>query len=230
MRNLSIIIPAYNEGKRISSVLESILRFFGEDVNVLVVSNGSKDDTVKILIDWKTKHKNLNFLEFSEKLGKGGAIVEGLKIVNSDLIGFIDADDAFDLGYIKKILDESNDRFDCIIASKWKGRNFFQVNEPKLRKILSRGWNLFVRIFLNLEYRDTQAGAKFFKKKVKDSIGFNFISTGFAFDVELLKKIQNKKFHIEEVYVPSKHIEGSTFKIRHCSNMLKDLINIWRHG
>src|SRR3989344_6029767 len=223
MKNLSIIIPAYNEEKRISSVLESLIRCFGDNVNVLVISNGSKDDTIKILKGWKTRHKNFNFLEFSEKLGKGGAIIECLKVVNSDFIGFIDADDAFDLSYIKKILDESHDKFDCIIASKWKGINFFQVDEPSLRKILSRIWNILVRILLNLKYEDTQAGAKFFKKQVKNTIGFSFISKGFAFDTELLSKIEDNKFHIEEIYVPSKHIEGSTFKIQHCSVMLKDL-------
>lgn len=229
MKNLSIIIPAYNEGKRINSVLESLLRCFGNNINVLVVSNGSKDDTVKALRDWKVRHKNFDFLEFPEKLGKGGAIIAGLKIVDSDFIGFIDADDAFDLDHIKKLLDESYGKFDCIIASKWKGRNFFQVDEPNLRKILSRVWNILVKILLRLDYKDTQAGAKFFKKQVKDAIGSDFISKGFAFDVELLNKIRKNKFRIEEIYVPSKYIVGSTFKIRHCSVMFKDLIKIWRH-
>ena len=225
MTKISIIIPAYNEEKRIENTLNNLLQVF-EDAEILVVSNGSKDKTVEILEEWKNKNPNLDYLAFSEKLGKGGAIAEGLKKVSGDWIGFIDADDAFDLNEIKKNL-VNNRGFDCIISSKWKGKNIFQVNEPFLRKIMSRGWNVLVRFFLGLHYKDTQAGAKFFKKKVKEEMGLDFISKGFAFDVELLSKIKRKKFSISEVYILSKFVEGSTFSLKYCGDMFKDLIKIW---
>ena len=161
MQNWTLIIPAYNEGLRIKNSLDSLYKVFGNSIKILVVSNGSIDNTIEILKKEKEKHSNLNFLEFPDKLGKGGAILEGFKISKTKYIGFIDADDAFELVDIKKILDNF-DNFDCIIASKWKGRNFFQVDEPFLRKIFSRGWNVLVRIYLGLNYKDTQAGAKNF--------------------------------------------------------------------
>jgi len=226
LKKISIVIPAYNEEKRIKKTLNSLYNVFGSDAEILVVSNGSIDDTINILKKEKKKHSNLEFLDFSNKLGKGGAILEGLKIANGDYIGFIDADDAFDLEYIKKILNELNN-YDCIIASKWKERNFFQIDEPFLRKFLSRVWNILARIFLNLHYKDTQGGAKFFKKEVKDAIGFDFITKSFAFDIELLNKIKEKKFKIKEIYIPSKFIEGSTFSLKCCPSMFKDLIKIW---
>ena len=226
MTKISIIVPAYNEGKRIESTLNSLLSNF-PDGEIIVVSNGSKDNTVEILKKWKGKNKNLVYLDFSEKLGKGGAILEGMKIANGDWVGFIDADDAFDLKYLKaRLLSLSH--YDCIIASKWKNKNIFQVNEPIVRKILSRAWNILVRVLLNLNYYDTQAGAKFFKKEVNNKIRYNFISRGFAFDVELLDKIRKNNFNINEVYVPSKFIPGSSFKLRHCRQMFKDLLKIWR--
>ena len=226
MVKISIIVPAYNEGKRIGSTLNSLLSNF-HDEEIIVVSNGSKDNTIEILKEWKSKNKNLIYFDFPEKLGKGGAILEGMKIAKGDWIGFIDADDAFDLKYLKTQLLSLGD-YDCIIASKWKNKNIFQIDEPTIRKILSRVWNLLVRILLNLNYYDTQAGAKFFKKKVRDKIGDNFISKGFAFDVELLNRIKKNNFRIKEIYVPSKFIPGSTFKLRHCKQMLKDLLKIWR--
>jgi len=226
LKEISIIIPAYNEEKRIKNTLNSLYKVFGDYIKILVISNGSIDNTINILKKENKKHPNLKFLDFPNKLGKGGAILEGLKIVNENYIGFIDADDAFDLEYIKKILNKLND-YDCIIASKWKGRNFFQIDEPFLRKILSRVWNLLAKIFLGLNYTDTQAGAKFFRKEAIDKIGFNFISKGFAFDIELLNKIKRKKFRIKEIYVPSKFIEGSTFSLKYCPYMLIDLIKIW---
>ena len=225
MTNLSIIIPAYNEEKRIESTLNNLLKVFG-DAEIIVVSNGSKDGTVEILKKWKDKNPNLDYKDFSEKLGKGGAIVEGLKEAKGDWVGFIDADDAFDLEYIKQVLMTFS-TFDCVIASKWKGKNTFQVDEPFLRKLMSRGWNLLVRVFLNLKYRDTQAGAKFFKKKVRENIGCDFISRGFAFDVELLNKIKKGGFRVKEVYIPSRFVEGSTFSLKYCGNMFRDLLKIW---
>ena len=225
-KKISIIIPAYNEEKRIKNTLNSLYNIFRNDVKILVVSNGSSDKTIDILKEEKKKNSNLEFLDFPKKLGKGGAILEGLKVVGTEYIGFIDADDAFDLNYIKKVLNEFNE-YDCIIASKWKERNFFQVDEPFLRKILSRSWNVLVRIFLGLNYRDTQAGAKFFKKEVIDKIGFNFISKGFAFDTELLKKIKKNNFIIKEIYVPSKFVSGSTFSLKHCPSMFRDLLRVW---
>ena len=225
MTKISIIIPAYNEGKRIESTLSSILLNFPNE-EIIVVSNGSTDNTFEILDKWKGIIPKLKYLDFPEKLGKGGAIIQGLKLAGGDWIGFIDADDAFDLEYIKNYFFNLSD-YDCIIASKWKDKNIFHVDEPLFRKILSRGWNLLVKILLGLNYQDTQAGAKFFKKAVKDKIGYDFVSNGFAFDIELLKKIRMNGFKTKEIYVPSRFIEGSTFKLKHCKSMFKDLIRIW---
>ena len=218
-------MPAYNEEKRIESTLKSLFLSFPKD-EIIVISNGSIDNTVEILKRWRKEKTNIRCLEFSEKLGKGRAIIEGLKVANGDIIGFVDADDAFDLNYLKNSLSDLS-YYDCIIASKWKGKNIFQVNEPMMRKGLSRVWNILVRVLLNLEYRDTQAGAKFFKKEVKEKIGYNFISEGFAFDAELLSKIKENNFKIKEAYIPSRFMKGSTFGLRHCQNMFKDLIKIW---
>jgi len=226
MVRVSIIIPAYNEGKRIESTLKSLLKTFEKNAEILVVSNGSKDDTIKILEEWRKNESSIDYLNFPKKLGKGGAIIEGLKVVKGEYIGFVDADDAFDLEYIKRSFHKFSN-FDCLIASKWKGKNLLQVNEPFMRKIMSRGWNVLVRVFLGLPYRDTQAGAKFFKKEVRDKMDFNFISNGFAFDVELLTKIKKNNFRIEEVYIPSRFVEGSTFNLKYCPGMFKDLIRIW---
>ena len=225
MTKISIIIPAYNEGKRIESTLISLFTTFPNE-EIIVVSNGSRDNTVEILKTWKTKHSNLRYIESPEKLGKGGAIIEGLKLANGDVVGFLDADDAFDLNYIKNSLFELS-QYDGIISSKWKGKNIFQVDEPIVRKIFSRGWNLLIKILLDLDYYDTQAGAKFFKNEVKNKIGYDFISKGFAFDVELLHKMKINNFRIKEVYIPSKFVKGSTFRLKHCKNMFIDLIKIW---
>jgi len=226
MSDITLVIPAYNEEKRIKSTLSSLNKVFGKEIDILVVSNGSSDKTIEILKEWKKKNKNLSYLDFPEKLGKGGAILEGLKIAKNKYIGYIDADDAFNLNHIKKIISELKNH-DAIIASKWKGKNFFSVNEPWLRKLLSRGWNVLVRFLFGLKYRDTQAGAKFFKGNALNNIDKNFICKNFAFDVELLWKLKEKGYKIHETYVPTIHREGSTFKTIYIMYMFNSIIKLW---
>ena len=225
MKKISLIIPAYNEEKRIKSTLHSLNKAFGNEIDLIVVSNGSSDGTVRILNKWKEDSSNLEVLDFPEMLGKGGAILEGFKVAKKDYIGFIDADDSFDLEYIKLLIKEL-DYSDCVIASKWKGRKLFQVNEPFLRKILSRGWNTLVKISFSLNFDDTQAGAKFLKKEAFNKIKKNFICKDFSFDVELLYRLKKEGFKIKEYYVPSKHQEGSTFSSKHIFSMFKNFVKL----
>lgn len=225
MKDWTIVIPAYNEEKRIGGTLNSLRNVFGEDLNIIVVSNGSTDGTVKLLEDLKKKNKNFEYYVFNEKLGKGGALVEGFKKTKSKYVGFIDADESFDLKFLKRVM--TNFDKDIIIASKWDGVNFSKVTEPTGRKIMSRCWNLLVRIFFGLDIKDTQAGAKFFKTECFEKIDSDFTCTGFAFDVELLYKFKKAGFSIYEMYMPSKHMEGSTFKFSYVMNMFNQLMKFY---
>lgn len=229
--NISVVIPAYNEEKRITNVLTSMENTFGERCEIIVVCNGCIDNTPQLVRSMKKNYPNIKCLEFTQKLGKGGAILEGFKKAEGKYIGFIDADDSFENKAIKKMIDALiNDECDCIIASKWKEESFGSVSEGTLRKILSRGWNFFVKMLFCLPFRDTQAGAKFLNKKVFESIDKNFICRGFDFDVELLWKIQKKNFKIREVYVPNRSVEGSKFSIKYVLPMFINLVRLWRRG
>jgi dolichyl-phosphate beta-glucosyltransferase len=225
MKDWTLVIPAYNEEKRIEQTLESIEKILGKDINVLVVSNGSRDKTVEILSNWEKDHSNFKYSDYREKLGKGGAILKGLFEVGTPFVGFIDADDSFDLYSVKDIINNFDS--DVVIASKWYGKDFFRVSEPFLRKAASRGWNLLARIFLGLKFKDTQAGAKFFKKELFDRIDKNFICNGFSFDTELLYKFNKEKVRIKEVYVKTIHREGSTFAYKQIIPMFKDILKLW---
>ncbi|PIN72597.1 hypothetical protein COV22_02810, partial [Candidatus Woesearchaeota archaeon CG10_big_fil_rev_8_21_14_0_10_47_5] len=128
---ISIVIPAYNEEKRILKVLSSIARAFSDsDHEVVVVSNGSRDKTVSILREFSGHNKNVRYMDFRRPLGKGGAILRGLEEAKGDILGFVDADDAFDITEIKGMIGLLNAGYSCVIASKWKGKGFFAVDEP----------------------------------------------------------------------------------------------------
>lgn len=228
---LSLIIPAYNEELRIERTIISYIKNLKEhfkDFEILVILNGCRDNTLEVIQELHKKYPQyLKYKNYEDAIGKGGAIIEGLKYSNGEHIGFVDADDAFDVNAIIKLV-KLLDFNDCVIASKWKKISFLDVSEPFTRKFLSRGWNILVRVLLGLNFNDTQAGAKFLRKKVKNEIGYDFICTHFSFDAEFLFKIKQKGFRVKEIYIPSKHMEGSTFKLSNSFQMFNDLLKVWR--
>ena len=230
INELSLIIPAHNEEKRILHTLEVYTKFFGDfvkDLEIIVVCNNSSDRTADIVSEFSKTNKSVRLVDIPYKIGKGGAILEGFKYVNYDYCGFIDADDAFELEGLKKMI-ETLDENDVVIASKWKDKTFSQVREPFSRKLLSRGWNQLIKWMFYLEFTDPHAGAKFFKRKAIDAIDKNFLCKGFEFDVELLWKFKKAKMKIAEVSVITRHMPNSSFSVSYIANMFNKLVTLYR--
>ncbi len=203
---LSIIIPAYNEEKRIGRILEEYCKFFRNlkeegilNFEILVVLNACKDNTLNVVKEFQIKFKEIKFLDFGQG-GKGFAIIEGFKEVlkkDFELIGFVDADMAtspeafYDL--VKNI-----ENYGGIIASRWiKGAKIYK--QTFKRKVLSRGFNFIVRSLFLIPYRDTQCGAKLFKRKVIEKITSDLTITQWAFDVNLLFLCKKNNFKVKEI-------------------------------
>jgi glycosyltransferase involved in cell wall biosynthesis len=220
---VSVVIPSHNEERIIEKVVRNISELFRND-EIIVVSNGCTDRSPKII--GSLNLKNVKHINIKERVGKGRAVIEGFKKARTETIGFLDADDAFRNEDILKVVEEAG-QTDCVIGSKWKGKRFSQVDWPITRKIFSRAWNFLVRSFLGLNLSDTQAGLKFFQRKVLDSIDLDFICNGFEFDVELLYKIKNKDFEIKEIGVDIKSKNTSTFNLIYTPKMLANLLRLW---
>jgi len=229
---LSIIIPAYNEEKRIGKTISSyVSRFdpkFGNMYEIIVVCDGCTDKTAEIVKNFPRKRGSILCIEKKNKLGKGGGVLKGFEVASGDIVGFVDADDAFDIDGVEKLVDLVDSGYDCAIASKWKGRTFLQVTEPFFRKIASRGWNLILKILFGIKVHDAQAGAKFLKRNVLKSLP-PIRCTGFEFDGELLWRISQKGFSIEEIYIPTTHMEYSKFHMRQSLNMLISILKLRLH-
>ena len=221
---ISVVMPAYNEEKIIGysiSRIEKILHPF----EIIVVSDGSLDDTANAVRKISSKIKHVKLIELPYNMGKGAAITAGFRIAEGHVIGFIDADDAFDLQSLKRMIGKLR-YYDCVIASKWKGQKFSSVDEYSFKKFASRIWNLIVKIMFRLNFSDTQGGAKFFTRKVLNKIGTNFYCKGFEFDVELLWKIKKAGFRIHEEFVPSKVTRKSKFSFKQVIPMLVNIIKL----
>lgn len=224
---ISIVIPAKDEASRIQKPLDDCLQTFGKESELIVVSNGSEDETCEIVSRYKEEYPDrLKLLRFSKALGKGGALREGFKIAEGDIIGFTDADGSYRAEDAKKLCGLIKRGSDVVIGSKWRKRHILSVNESFLKKISSRLWNFFVRIFFGIHIEDTQAGLKFFRREVIEEIFDDLKTKGFEFDVEILWRAKNNGFKIKEKYTYNKDLEGSSFKLRYGLGMFFSLFKI----
>ena len=197
MLKLSLIIPAYNEEQRIGKTLQNYLfhlqKHLPTSFEIIVVLNGCSDRSLEIVQTFAKKHKGVRYVNIPQAIGKGGAVLHGFTLAKGKIIGFLDADAAFDMMAVQFMIERLlKGEVDCLIASKWKGIRFSSVNEPFLRKILSRGWNTLVKILLRIPVQDTQAGAKFLRRDVFQSIGHDFICPGLEYHIGILLSLKQK--------------------------------------
>jgi len=192
MKRVAIVIPAYNEERRIGKTLERYFNYFeklkedGElDFRIVIVLNACKDNTRGIVERFSSGR--IEILEF-DRGGKGFAIVEGFKwaIANHwDLIGFVDADCSTPPNSFYGLIRHMGDS-DGIIADRWNNRSLVTPKQNLLRLILSRGYNFIIRGLFLFSYRDTQCGAKLFRKELIEQIVGRLGNSEWGFDVDLL--------------------------------------------
>ncbi len=205
---LAIVIPAYNEEKRIAKTLKSYLEFFNTlakkkkvQYELLVAINNTKDATLSIVKSFKKKHKHLSYLDL-EKGGKGYAVIEGFKYFIArkkyDLIGFVDADLATKPEDFFSLVSNMQG-YDGSIASRYVPGAVVKPKQSWQRIFVSRIFNLYLRTLLFLPYRDTQCGAKVFKTNALKAILPKVSMSQWAFDVELLYLLKKQGFHIKEL-------------------------------
>jgi glycosyltransferase involved in cell wall biosynthesis len=221
---VSIVIPAHNEEKRIEETVTEMSDNF-RNAEIIVVCNGCSDKTYPVAR--KIKRPNVKVLNFHERIGKGGAILEGFKVATGDVVGFVDADGSFKIEDIENAISGLK-RHDAVIASKWKDVPFFEVQSGFSRRIGSRGWNFLANLFAGVDYSDTQAGLKFFRRGVVDAVTEkDFVCRGFDFDVELLYRINNAGFRVKEIPVSIRDGGKSTFDMRSSPKMFVNLMRFY---
>lgn len=213
---LSIIIPAYNEEGRIAKTLEDYVIYFSkeyhQDFEAIVISDGCIDRTVAIVNECSDRFPQIRSKSFKQKIGKGGAIREGLKIANGNIILLVDADGATAPKELNKLILELRDN-DGVIGSRWLPESNILKKQSLARRAASRGFNLLSRTLFGLPFRDTQCGAKVFKKQVVDKVLNQLETANFAFDVELLYTLKKRGYKIKEVPITWEDKRGSTLDL-----------------
>jgi glycosyltransferase involved in cell wall biosynthesis len=223
-------MPAYNEVNTIEKNLKNYCKYFEEkqeQYEIIVSCDGCIDDTVKIVKTFAKSNPNVKCLEFLEKTGKGRAITEGFKVSKGDIVGFVDADDAYSYKDIIKLIDYiKSNKCDVIIASKWKDISFKAAEGPLTRKIIGRLWNILIRILFTIDFKDTQGGAKIIKKDVLKNVIDILQCNGFEFDVELLWRLSQKNYLIKEVFIISKSSKKTSVTVKDYFSMLFNILKL----
>jgi glycosyltransferase involved in cell wall biosynthesis len=200
--SLLILIPAYNEEARIEPVLRDYAAFFGRNYSgkfqIVVVLNGCTDNTLGIVQKVGAEFPAVRADEFKEPIGKGGALIEGLKLsMHADLIGYVDADGATPprafLDLVKKI-----GASDCVVGSRWLPDSVIHQAQTGNRRFASRVFHFIVQLLFRLNIHDTQCGAKVMKREVIEKIHPYLHIADMAFDINLLVAIKHAGFQILE--------------------------------
>ena len=224
---LVVIIPAYNEERRVKKTLLDYLNFFSRKVNfeLLVMMDGCTDRTPEIVKELASKYKRIKYKNYKKRLGKGTAVLTGFKIANGDLISFTDADNSISPEEFYKLVNKINGS-DAVISSRYMKNSVILSSQGGIRRISSRIFNLIVRFLFDIPYKDTQCGAKVFKKNVIEKILPEMMSKGFEFDAELVWRINNHGFKISEIPIVWENKPGSTIRPRSTLFMLLGILRI----
>jgi len=202
--SLLLLIPAYNEERRIEPVLRDYARFFQENYSgkfqIVVVLNGCTDDTLGVVRRVAAEFPAvLRVLEFKEPIGKGGALIEGLKLASfGDLIGYVDADGATLPRAFLELVRHIGDA-DCVVGSRWLPDSVIHQAQTGNRQFASRVFHTIVQLLFRLNIHDTQCGAKVMKREVVEKVHSFLRIADMAFDINLLVAIKRAGYRIREV-------------------------------
>jgi dolichyl-phosphate beta-glucosyltransferase len=231
----SILIPAYNEAKRIPATLKQILLFISAkswNAEIIVVNDGSTDDTAAVVRRMAAKHPSIVLVDNLVNSGKGHSIRDGVRHAKGDIILFTDADNSTPIEDAEKLVQAIQEGADIAIGSRWVDRKLQVLPQPLHRRLNGRLYNLLLRSILGLDYKDTQNGFKAFTRTAAKSIFMQQRITGWGFDAETLYLARNYRFTVREVPVEYTYCaEGSKIRpYRDGARMFAELLTVKWNG
>ena len=222
---ISLIIPIFNQGSKISYSLEKIKQAVESafsNYELIVVNDGSTDNTLGILRDIAMKDDHLHVLSYTPNRGKGYAVKKGVLHSHGDAVIFLDGDLDISPHLIKDYV-ETLSTSDLVIASKRHPDSSVRI--PRSREFLSRAFNLLIKVSLGIAQTDTQAGLKVGRGDIMRTIFRNISVERYAFDVELLTLASILRLRVQEMPVIMKI--DRRFNTKQIVNMFLDVTRIW---
>jgi dolichyl-phosphate beta-glucosyltransferase len=226
----SIVIPAYNESARLGGTLAKVLAYVhrqGWDAEVIVVNDGSRDNTAGIVRDLAAKDPILQLVENPGNRGKGYSVRNGMLHSRGQIVIFSDADLSSPIEEAPKLLRALEAGADIAIGSRWLRAETQTQRQPLHRQLFGRIFNLLLRLTLGLKFKDTQCGFKAFRRDAVDAIFPLQKIERWGFDPEILFLAHKFYFKVEEVPVAWGHSGGTRIHpIVDGSRMFMEMLHI----
>lgn len=228
--DISIIIPAYNEEKRLPSYLGSVLEYLESSAysfEVIVVDDGSSDATAACVRTMAQSHPGLALISLEQNQGKGFAIKTGMLNASGARRLFADADGATPIRELERLAATMDAGFDVVIASRAVKGHDCTVKYKVHRKLMGTVFNALVRTLLRLDNSDTQCGFKLMSAEAATSV-FQLVRLhGFGFDVEMLYIAHKLGYRVTETAVNWNDIKGSKVSVvKDSLRMLTDILKV----
>ena len=208
----SIVIPAYNESARLGATLEKVLGYIRAqklDAEVIIVNDGSRDNTADIVRAFAAKEPALRLVENPGNRGKGYSVRNGMLNARGQVVLFSDADLSSPIEEAPKLFAALENGADIAIGSRWLRAETQTQRQPLHRQLFGRIYNLVLRLTLGLQFADTQCGFKAFKQAALHAIFPLQKIERWGFDPEILFLARKLKFKVQEVPVAWGHSGGT---------------------
>ena len=227
---LSVIIPCYNEEKRIPDTLSKVISYLSQkdyEAEIIIVDDGSRDQTYTVCEPFTKKYPQLQILRHDQNHGKGYAVRTGVLKAQGEYILFSDADLSTPIEEVEKLLAViKTNHLDIAIGSRSLPGSEILQHQPWYRETMGKTFNKFVQWLVLPGIIDTQCGFKLFSKKAAQDIFPQQKLWGFAFDVELLYIGRQLGYQIVEI--PIRWLNSPLSKVNPIKDSLKMLIELQR--
>jgi dolichyl-phosphate beta-glucosyltransferase len=228
---LALVLPAHDEQRRLPAALEAIHAFIARqayETEVIVVENGSRDDTLAVARGLCARYPELSVLH-EPAAGKGGAVRRGMLESTADYRFMCDVDFSMPVEQVARFLPPALSGADVAIGSREVAGSI--VRDKPHRRLVGRVFNFMIRRLLLPGIRDTQCGFKCFTRSAASAIFPRLTIPGFAFDVEALYVARRLGLRVEEVAITWTADADSRVRVaRDAVRMLRDVLSIRRNG
>jgi len=227
---LSVVVPGYNEAERLPRSLGHVLPWLEGSrrrFELILVDDGSRDDTLDVMRDWEAKHPKVRVASQRPNRGKGRALAVGVGVSRGALVLVSDADFSTPIEELPKLEAALAVGTDVAIGSRARPGSQIEVPQPFYRVVGGRVLNVAIQVLALPGLWDTQCGFKLFRGDLARRVFVELKTDGFAYDVEVLWRARKAGSRVAEVPVVWRHMEDSRVSpFRHSFQILRDVVTM----
>ncbi len=223
--SISVFFPAYNDAHSIAKLVEDALQVLPgltDNYEVIVVNDGSADETQAVLDELKAKHAAVRVVRHETNQGYGGALQSGFRAANNDLVFYTDGDGQYDVRELVKLLPLLQKNVDVVNGYK------LERTDKMNRKVIGGFYNRLAHFMFSLPVRDVDCDFRLIRRAFLGKISLH--STSGSICVELVYKLRKAGAHFEEIGVnhfARQHGKSQFFTVRRVSKTLLDFFVLW---